>query len=69
MNSVHVISIILTLVFLVYYFRESKVEFLYIKDLLPQHEFRKIQEKCVVTKAGKGGQDHHRCARQDRESV
>ena len=46
MNSVHVISIILTLVFLVHYFRESKVEFLYIRDLLPPREFRKIQEKC-----------------------
>ncbi len=47
MNSTYIILIIVLLFYLNYHFsEESKVEFLYIKDLLPQYEFEKIQRLC-----------------------
>ena len=41
-----VIIILLIVLFFIYYMRESEIEFLYIKDFLPQEEFHKVTRLC-----------------------
>jgi len=43
----NIILIILLFTCLVYSLREGKVEFLYIRNFLPEHEFQKIREVCA----------------------
>ena len=41
-----VIVILLILLFFIFYMRDCEIEFLYIKDFLPQEEFHKVRRLC-----------------------